>query len=719
MNIFKRLFGSKKSENDDSENKNSGGTSLKEFDKDKIFFNFEDFIHKEAIYRSQPIILRRSFENNRITLGEVLHELLNLKRNEMQSLSIIERKLLSSDINPVVVTDIESIYNFDLFGCILKNKSDGYYTLGMSNEATLIVTTSSNRIFLSLYSIGGSLSIKYIRVSILIPNDDEQDDLRSSQSKSFPKVFSFVLPFAENCYEQSLTLFETIEKQIDNKFKNGEEFDEIEQEYLNGLSEFRGAYYIGYGKWLYEEGRYYDSYEILHRAYNFLKSRIHNVDQDATNIFYEICDFIGNCLSKLHREEEAIYYYYLASDSGKIKNLQNYISSLARLGDATAQLYSIREMTARFISEYGENKAQWPKDAADFDANITIELAKYKKQSDSLIEHNAHVNGIITIGSFLKLLFGTDKRNLLPSMAVFDNSNKRFEDKINDCDKIFNYILNEDTCFNKSYILSISHHGEFTQNKDDKSILCLCACMVITTHQVKTEDSEKLMRIDVVRANFPNNDDKRELTEANTPLHKSLILGVHSENTFGTSIDECIKCFHYAEVLKQQKRVLEAEKFYNWTFKNIRNLIKSNIGILYKTDDIEMTNLLFESAYYVGFCHMELELFDSAFFYLEFASRSNDAQHNQEYINCLVNSKSPIALRVIDDVINRSKNPNTDDTRPIWDFHIAFLKRRKAYVLIDMQKYDEAELFLKEIVNDPLCKDFAEGELNYIHNLDR
>ena len=46
---------------------------------------------------------------------------------------------------------------------------------------------------------------------------------------------------------------------------------------------------------------------------------------------------------------------------------------------------------------------------------------------------------------------------------------------------------------------------------------------------------------------------------------------------------------------------------------------------------------------------------------------------------------------------------------------MAFLKRRKAYALIEEERFEEAKAFITtELLNDPQCKDFAQGELNYI-----
>ena len=45
-----------------------------------------------------------------------------------------------------------------------------------------------------------------------------------------------------------------------------------------------------------------------------------------------------------------------------------------------------------------------------------------------------------------------------------------------------------------------------------------------------------------------------------------------------------------------------------------------------------------------------------------------------------------------------------------------FLKRRKAYILIDAGRYVEAEVLLQEMMNsgDDMTRRFAKGELDYI-----
>ena len=147
-------------------------------------------------------------------------------------------------------------------------------------------------------------------------------------------------------------------------------------------------------------------------------------------------------------------------------------------------------------------------------------------------------------------------------------------------------------------------------------------------------------------------------------------------------------------------------------------LLKEETGLSFSDEDDPMLWQIFiESCYRIGFCMMELGKPQVAAYYLEIASKDNDYEHIQEYINCLSNMMDPQALDVVNEVMEKSPKPETEDGIKQWNWHMAFLKRRKAYILIDNRNLDEAERLLREMKDDPLCKEFAEGELKYIEQL--
>ena len=81
-----------------------------------------------------------------------------------------------------------------------------------------------------------------------------------------------------------------------------------------------------------------------------------------------------------------------------------------------------------------------------------------------------------------------------------------------------------------------------------------------------------------------------------------------------------------------------------------------------------------------------------------------------EYINCLVETKDARAMSIVDNkLIMQIDAP--DQIKSAWR---AFLKRRKAYILIDWGQIAEAKEFLTMLLDDPLCRDYAKRELSWL-----
>lgn len=144
------------------------------------------FIQYEAAYRYQKIKFRRSTEKDRLVLGELLKAILQKDVSCVKSMAIVYRTWKDNSTEERVINNADEIWNFDLFSCIQKDKIDGrYYALGMSHETTLIVKTTGHTCIFILTSLGGKLTEKYMRVSILSPDNSDTDDGKSFNPK-FP-----------------------------------------------------------------------------------------------------------------------------------------------------------------------------------------------------------------------------------------------------------------------------------------------------------------------------------------------------------------------------------------------------------------------------------------------------------------------------------------------------------------------------------------------------
>ncbi|GAB6982315.1 hypothetical protein [Prevotella dentasini] len=133
----------------------------------------------------------------------------------------------------------------------------------------------------------------------------------------------------------------------------------------------------------------------------------------------------------------------------------------------------------------------------------------------------------------------------------------------------------------------------------------------------------------------------------------------------------------------------------------------------------------FEVCYMIGFCYNELGEYVRAHYYLSLTVGLNRITYAEEYINCLCNMSDFRALAYVDSIINeleRTKGENDDEEEdvplePHLQSFLSFVRRRKAYILIDMHRYKEAESLLKSLLNDPNSSGFAQKELEYLKGL--
>jgi hypothetical protein len=128
--------------------------------------------------------------------------------------------------------------------------------------------------------------------------------------------------------------------------------------------------------------------------------------------------------------------------------------------------------------------------------------------------------------------------------------------------------------------------------------------------------------------------------------------------------------------------------------------------------------LLTECSFLIGFCYNNLKLYDKAYHYLELAGRSNfhTYRYKKEFINCLVNSKNLLSIIYIDDYLQDLRKINENErTEDDYNF-LNFLLRRKAYILIEMEQYDDAEYILRKLLEKDPDNEIVLKELAFIQN---
>ena len=131
----------------------------------------------------------------------------------------------------------------------------------------------------------------------------------------------------------------------------------------------------------------------------------------------------------------------------------------------------------------------------------------------------------------------------------------------------------------------------------------------------------------------------------------------------------------------------------------------------------------FEVCFMLGTAYCDMDDYERALPYLATTidaensgiSIADAIRYKKEYVNCLVNSGDYRAMKYVLELINTIEN--TQKFRELsfyWNDFLKFLKRRYVQVLINNSFIDDAELELKEMLNDPDNKDYALNELAYL-----
>lgn len=151
------------------------------------------------------------------------------------------------------------------------------------------------------------------------------------------------------------------------------------------------------------------------------------------------------------------------------------------------------------------------------------------------------------------------------------------------------------------------------------------------------------------------------------------------------------------------------------------------VGQVYDHHDRHVIEMLDELAYFIGCCYMCLNQYDRACYYLQQTLPTTHQSYTEAYINCLVNGGDYRAMDIVNGLLSSlqmlldhlDEGDDEDEhiglpSREQLERFINFVKRRKAYMLVNLGRYDEAERLLKQLLDDPDNSDFALSELAYI-----
>ncbi len=132
----------------------------------------------------------------------------------------------------------------------------------------------------------------------------------------------------------------------------------------------------------------------------------------------------------------------------------------------------------------------------------------------------------------------------------------------------------------------------------------------------------------------------------------------------------------------------------------------------------ELKQTFFDICYYLGFCYNDLQLYEKAFFFLDIVADAGRIDYAMEFVNTLANSGDVRIFQAIQNIMDDIKEQydlQEDEEIPdkIQSF-INFLRRRRAYALVNFGNFDMAEKTFKKMLDEPENRDYAINELAYI-----
>ena len=176
---------------------------------------------------------------------------------------------------------------------------------------------------------------------------------------------------------------------------------------------------------------------------------------------------------------------------------------------------------------------------------------------------------------------------------------------------------------------------------------------------------------------------------------------------------------HAAYYFQTGRRLYDERRFYEGALH-----LESAFRLITRHHDANSLHIdgsIVEVAYYLGCCYLRLHRYEHACYYLQLTLAAHNITYTKAYINCLVNSHDFRALDIINslladmqELLDHNDGFIQNFSRQQIESFVSFMKRRKAYLLVSEQQYDDAVPLLKSLLNDPKHGHFALHELAFI-----
>ena len=672
-----------------NEKKQEGKSSEVEGEAEKLIRSVDrnflmSFLRGEAEYRHQPRRMERFAFGEKIRLGDVVNFLVGCDLSKsLTGLSICRTNIIGSIDETRFVKGNNEICNYDLLSSVTYLNNEGEL-LPLTGENVTLSLTRNDGLPIVLFVRNHQMTpdVLYLRVYSMVGRTNANDDKHTWQSRNLAALDSTLLccRASSNNLEDWWRFYQAMENRTIDNIQHGKPLKGLQYAVCEGMfGRVTTSDYIDCGNALCRQSKYYDAQRQYERA-------IHALDNPSENFkhgdSYGAINFrMVPCLVSTHDKPRAFHFMDIAYFFNSTI-LFDYIVVSADLAD-----YRTMPLLEQHRDELEECEAKI------IECTYQASLTKLRK----VLTEDA---SFLTLGFILHHLLRVNSYNIV-SMCVCCNGNDGYTyDVVYDRDKLWRYkfqnLLHDGNTVVLRYSRACYQCGDMD---DDKSDHCHDNSIIIQVNAI--EDSD-LFRIDVAVPGFQNDPNIISDSCGKFSDYKSFVISSKPhEYDFSKSAEEIMT---------------EVGSLYN---KGMTHAVESMLGLYhvylsllvdFDTLSEDRKFMCLDAAAKIGSCYMELNLPEVANYFLDVGYESCNLNNMMEYINCLVETKDARAMSIVDkQLIMQIDAP--DQIKSAWR---AFLKRRKAYILIDWGQVAEAKEFLSTLLDDPLCKDYAKRELSWL-----
>ena len=412
---------------------------------------------------------------------------------------------------------------------------------------------------------------------------------------------------------------------------------------------------------------------------------------------------------------------------------------MSKLTDHLTNLLPFQREDKRYVKERGEELATsfLIKEALKIGSYLAEELEH--QNLNERIQFRASREHAVVLGTVLNRIFDIRKEDLLRLYVVYTLSDSQTGKEIIQPDAIWNFDLCKamaDEEHPEMFYNQVTLCVSYTRNEETEETV------LIHLKENGGDEQTRFIRAFIMRTLSTEEGDVSFSATQNQPETCSILFAYDLTDPqrriaeFEKKVEKVAEKYAKGKELDADETALiakinpEAGWHYSWGHEAFNEkrywdalLYLENAFYLLKekwydhTLSDEGLDMFYHCCYLIGFCYAEMKLYQKAYYYLSFVWPLDNITYNYEYINSLVHAKDPRAIQAIDDELDRLDALKEEEFTEEISRYFCFLLRRRAYVLTDMNRLDEAEELLKELLETEERTEYIQGELDYIKRL--